>query len=646
MFKNSLLLIVLIIFLFIFPASQSSSAEFNGADTAQVKVDIHWIDVYQRDTGNILEVDEYFFINNTGMKTFDDDIDIWLHSNSKIIAKCCGNAPEMACKFNGGGSMSCFSMFNNGGNQYSGKPTLGQDTISYFGQKAQLKLEINSQEDLSKNGELLLDLELGGSTDKRDTQTDSEDKIQLSSEHSKIGFVPNIAVEMPNNISRIERIKIFNNDNKTLDFNFTISGLPEGWRASLIKESDELDSITLGPDETRDISLEIRAPSYIAPFEVSYITTIKQEGEENIKANFNKKYIYDTNRLEYYIYARSGNDLELSPDLRIVHPSGNDEPIWNDENARLWYIIQANNLGADAQSKISFKWKEPKDSSMQVINIVFILLIIIIITIPILRIKGYIGKKKHINDLESSSDKPETGDFQDPGSENSSTQQQKLLEKERKKYLSIIARVKSDLNKGYLDKSDAENIIARYKIKLEKNNENLDELILLNRAEPTKLKSGREKPQTIKSKKLDKNTNDSDEILILHSTKRAKSKSVQKKQQMSNNKNTKESLSLKNIEEIEMLILKLKKDRDNGLLPDEIYNDLSKKYDNELKNIRKQLDSKNQLLKLKRDQMNHAIESLDEEYKNGNINEIVYNKLVSDYTKHIEIFETEINDKS
>ena len=66
------------------------------ATTDSIKIDRHWIYIYQLDDISTFEVNEYFYINNTGETSFNDSIDIWVQNNSIIAAECCNYIYDMA----------------------------------------------------------------------------------------------------------------------------------------------------------------------------------------------------------------------------------------------------------------------------------------------------------------------------------------------------------------------------------------------------------------------------------------------------------------------------------------------------------------------------------------------------------------------
>ena len=59
----------------------------NGEDalsSSPLKIDRHWIYIFQLDNYKTLEVNEYFYINNTGFSPYNKSLNIWIQNNSFI----------------------------------------------------------------------------------------------------------------------------------------------------------------------------------------------------------------------------------------------------------------------------------------------------------------------------------------------------------------------------------------------------------------------------------------------------------------------------------------------------------------------------------------------------------------------------------
>jgi len=101
-----------------------------------IKIDGHWIYIFQMDNSNTFEVTEYLYINNTGETPFNDSFYIWIKNNSNIESEYCNHIPNMACRSNSTGEKECFLLNKiNDSNLYFGYPILSENSLSFYGQK-------------------------------------------------------------------------------------------------------------------------------------------------------------------------------------------------------------------------------------------------------------------------------------------------------------------------------------------------------------------------------------------------------------------------------------------------------------------------------------------------------------------------------
>ncbi len=575
-----------------------------------IKIDEHWIDVFQDDDAKNLEIVEYMFINNTGDVPFNDDIYIWLQKNSNIKAECCGDAPNMGCRLKEGGGVSCFNVQKTQDNIFYGAPFSDQEKLSYYGQKAWLRINADSIANLLINNTLHLNVSLGGISVPRGSDGSQGGDLQITSDNIDIGIHPVIDMYMPRNITVTENIRVVNNGTESEVINLSIEGILQDWTAELMNASGRVDAISLLPQEHANLTLRITAPSYIASLKLSYSTKMNIEGQGQVKGSFSKQYLYDSKRIEYFIYLLSDKGLELSEDLTAVHPSGDGEPNLNEDFGRYWYVVQSQDIEANSRSTITVGWEEPADPLAFFTILAVILIIALLVAVPILKKKGLIGGKEDVEggdsvgDFHESSEKP----IMDVGE--GKTRKLVRLEKEKKLLLLALRRVKSDENDGNLDPDEAKDIKKHYLVSLRENKIQIDELN----------KGGLD----------DQSSSEGNEKI----SKPGRANDVEKLRLQ------------KRINNINIILLKLEDDHDNGHLPGEVYSDLKEKYEKEVSETQKILTEEEKTQAVKKETMLKAIARLDEERDLGQLDDETYNMLRTDYERALESFDEQTQRQS
>jgi hypothetical protein len=374
-------------------------------ETGSIKIDGHWIYIFQLDDLKTFEVNEYLYINNTGETTFNDSIYIWIQNNSNIAAECCNYTSNMACRYNSTAEKECFN------------PYLENNTLHF-------------------------NTTIGGKSIPRKQNSFQDNGIHITSKNQDIGMEPITDTYMPYRIMAIENLTIFNNGTDTEDIGFAISELPQEWDAEIWNDTVKLDNITLSPQEYANLTLVITAPSHIASIYVRYTTQIEIE-ENEIKDLYKKQYLYETKKVSYEVYLSSIDELYVSNDLKMVH----DELYWIEDYERYWFIATNNDVQPNSYTTISVKFQKTADSQINPF-IILILLLIIILIITILFMKR-IGFFKEEDVLQKRKNYPD--------------KRLKELQEQKKKILSAIKRVEQEFKEEIISKEDYKQLRAAYK---------------------------------------------------------------------------------------------------------------------------------------------------------------------------------------
>jgi biopolymer transport protein ExbD len=475
----SMVLVMVVILAGFLISAPFSKGDHEDIAEGPIVVDEHWVDVIQREDKTTLEVDEFFFINNTGTEPYSGDFYLWLDDKSEIIAKCCGNAPNMACRYQNGGSMACFDFGITEENIFKGGPFFSNDLISYYNQNEWIRIIAQSRDNISYTSTINLNVILGGSSVLRDPEGNiSEVPILFTSDHDVLGISFELDKNMPNNITVFENLKIMNNGTKDVSMNFTLDGIPMGWSAEILNYSDPKTDITLSPLEEANLTLKLIVPSYIAPIRVSYITKIESEDNDETKGTFVKQYLYDSKRVEYFIFALSDKGVTISSDLRVVHPTAQGEPELNEKYNRYWYVAQSFNVLADSKSTITLDWENSQDPLPILAILLLAIIIALLIGVPLVRRSRNMTKNSGNEAMDSSADKAAVSvlvgesnkrkiDDKKPQTRQKTEKKSKMTGEKRVQSLKmLINRLEVDHKDGILSDQTYEELDNKYKDKL------------------------------------------------------------------------------------------------------------------------------------------------------------------------------------
>jgi len=434
------ILICSLLLLFLIPTA------VNGVniDTDSIKIDSHWIYIFQLDDLKTFEVNEYLYINNTGETAFNNSFYVWIQNNSNIASECCNYTSNMACRYNAIQEKECFFLDKyNDTNLHFGTPITSENKLSYYGQKEMLSITTYSITSPSlENNTLQINTTIGGKSILRKQDSFQDTGIHITSKNKDIGMQPVIDTYIPYRIMAIENLTIFNNGTNAGVIGFTLGELPQGWAVEIWNDTAKIDNITLSPQESTSLNLIITAPSYLASIYVRYTTQIDIDGNER-KDFFIKKYLYDTKLVSYEVYLTSNNELKVSNDLKMVH----DKLFWLEDYERYWFIARGNDIQSNSFTTMSVKFEKTVNSQVDLFSIVILILIIILIlAILLLKRFGFFKEEKIEQKDKGYSDK-----------------KIKELVEQKEKILSAINRVEQEYKEKIISKEDYEQLRSAYK---------------------------------------------------------------------------------------------------------------------------------------------------------------------------------------
>ena len=442
------------LFLLLFPVNVLGE---DNSTISSIEIDRHWIYIYQQDDFDTFEINEYFFINNTGDTNFNESFYMWIQNNSIIGTDCCDYNPNMACRYNELGIGECFYLNKTENNNvFIGSPFFNGSKLSYYGQKESFSITAIPLNSTLKSSILNFNATIGANSIPREQKNFQGIGVHFTSENLDIGMLPVINPFMPYNITSIENITIFNNGSNTEIIDFLISDLLEGWTAEIWNSTGKINNITLSPQENLNLSLILKAPSHLASIYVRYISDIGSIADES-KGTFLKKYLYDTKKITYEVYLLNDAGLEISNDLTIVH----NELFWLEDYNRFWLLAKADNIESNSNSMITFNLIETTTNNLDLFIIFLLVLILIFILFILLYNKiDFFKKKNTLQKKESSKEK----DKSRPVKENRENRL-KALEVKKKEIISSIKRVDREYKDGILNTKDYESFRNAYKKK-------------------------------------------------------------------------------------------------------------------------------------------------------------------------------------
>lgn len=412
--------------------------------SSSIEIDRHWIYLVQQDDITTFEVNEYFYINNTGETEYNGSLAVWIQNNSVIVADPCNDIPDMVIRYNAMGGGECFNLNETDNNDlYYGYPFLNENKLSYYRQREPLSITVFSTTNTSLNNDILhLNATIDGLSKSREEENFQGIGVHLTSENSDIGMLPVVTTHMPFNITTIENITLFNNGSDSEIISFSFSDLPQGWNAEIWNNTSKINNVSLAPQEYANLSLIITAPSNIASIYVRYTTQIDIEGNET-KGLFTKQYLYETKEVTYEVYLLTIDELEVSSDLEMVH----DELYWREEYGRYWFFARNEDVQPNTYTTMSMNLvitSEVQSNPYLLWALVFI--IILIIVILLLKKIDFFKEKNILQKRDTSTEK-----------------RLNELDEQKKKVLSAIKRVECEFEDKTISKEDYERIRAAYK---------------------------------------------------------------------------------------------------------------------------------------------------------------------------------------
>ena len=425
-----------------------------GEDTTKsspIKIDRHWIYILQLDDLKTFEINEYFYINNTGETAFNDTFYIWIQNNSIISADSCNYTTNMACRYKETRDGECFYLNKTDeDNIYIGYPFLNENKLSYYGQRETFSITAFSITNTSlKNDTLNLNATIGVPSISREQKNFQDIGVHLTSENLNVWMLPVIDLYMPFNITTIENITLFNNGTDTEVIGFSISDLPGGWTAEIWNDTKRLDNVSLSSQEYVNLTLIVKAPSYLASIYVGYISQMGINGDQT-KGSFIKRYLYETTKITYEVFLLNKDGVEVSNDLIMIH----DELYWIENYGRYWFYAKNEEVQPNSYTTMSMKLEKNTDGKSNIyIILILVFIVILIVVILLLKWLDFFKEKKTLQNQDVSKEK---GKF---------TEEKRIkdLEEQKEKVVSAIKRVENEFKDGIISKEDYEQVRASYK---------------------------------------------------------------------------------------------------------------------------------------------------------------------------------------
>ncbi|MEE9116396.1 MAG: hypothetical protein V3U09_05800, partial [Thermoplasmata archaeon] len=413
-----------------------------------IVVDLHWMDLLQDDNLKSFEISETLFFNNTGDGAFNGTVYVWIPSGATIRANCCEGTLDMTCRLVEDGPMTCYSVWQIEENIVSISPFSASQLLSFYGQRASLNLSILSQTNSSNVDHLPLTIEVGGSSVAAGAGNTSARKIHLISENSTFGASQQFeTIYPPLNYYYVQKQEVFNNGNESDIFDLDIEGIPVGWQVSFSLSGANITSISVQPSERLEIDLVIEIPSHVASVFVEYEMDLGRGGNEKVTTSFEKRFLYDSDKVEIYVFLLEGSTLDEGSNVTMTHPPPGQEPIWNEPNGRYWYILSSSGLPAGALTEMKISWVVETDFLPYVLLVAFAGLMIFLIGFPILRKR----KLKSEGSVDSDSDQREDAPIAEAGSRSHDVGSLDMA----------MERVERDLEKGLISKEQAALLTSR-----------------------------------------------------------------------------------------------------------------------------------------------------------------------------------------
>jgi hypothetical protein len=548
-------------------------------------VDLHWIDVLQDDDLKSFDMTETLFFNNTGDEVFNGTVYVWIPLGAVVTASCCGGTPDMACRLEGDGQMACFTVWQMEDNIVSIAPFSESRALSFYGQTATLNLSVISQANTTNADFLPLNIEIGGSSVAAGSKNTSASGIHLISENSTVGAVQQFNTAYPPLVyDYIQKIEVYNNGYESDTFDLGMEGLPIGWEASFVSSGVNITSITIGPSERLEIGLAVNAPAHVAAAFIGYELNLGNGQNEEVVASYSKRFLYDTDAVEYYVFLLEDSTLEEGANVTMTHPPSGEDPIWNEPNGRYWYIASSIGLDAGAVSDMKISWVVQNEYLPFVLVAASAGLMISLFAVPMLR------KRKAKSKGESASDDGKSKGTSPSESESGSPKESAEKVPDDAGLKSAMKRVEIDLERGLISKEQAVILTSRLRER---------------GSADSPPGSQEDNESTAKEAEAHDNRKLSTHVAQLGTLKR--------------------------------IVKEIDSQHDRGELPDDIHSELRADYGAKIESLQREMESSAMLnseqigLTRKKEKMLKAIEKLRTDFETGKVSEDVYGKLKDSY---------------
>lgn len=438
--------VCLLVILLISMSLPATSTADNGYQipTNDIRIDEHWMDIFQSDDRSELEVIEYIFYNNTGNDIFNGSLYSWIPDGALIRSTCCGNAPDMGCRLLEGGQMLCFDFHYYNSNIVYGVPYDSYSFLSYFGQTEQLSIVANSQ-NFTFSDTLFMNFTIGQGQVDGDFPAVTGQGVHVTTNTEQFGAVAQIPIGggMAEKLGVLLTLKITNlmPDNDTVELD--LLGLPDGWSGVFIHDGAVLRNVSVPVNESEEILLHMQVPSYILEVQLDYFIPLEGKDDAEAQYFYEKEILYEHDFLEVFAFLLEDDDLTVNENLFELASAQ-----WNNDYRRMWHSYGVVGLGPGERISLTIEWENKVDYSQYLLVAVIAILIVVI---------GFLFARRR------RSAGPEKGVESKPMVEETEEVIPDNLEEKKRKILLAIKRLEKDHKDGIIPDDVYDELSAQYK---------------------------------------------------------------------------------------------------------------------------------------------------------------------------------------
>jgi hypothetical protein len=339
------LLLVIIMLLGVGHSPESGTGDGPSIPTNGLKVEERFIYVYQNDDRTTFQVDELIFFNNSGTSTYNGTTYSWIPEGSNVVADYYGNATDTGCRILGVVDLYCFPLSYQDGNIAFGNP-FGGSKLSYFGEKGTVTVNADSQ-NFSYSDYLALNVTLGSETEAPNPSVPTGSGIHVMSDSVELGVKVRAMPGLTANMTLTQTVTVFNNGTQNDTVDLEVLSAPSDWTASFLRGSQEIASLALNISESKNVTLHLSVPSYLAEVIVTYTTSVPRSSQDYNQLLFDKTFLYDNDRVVFYIYTVEGDNITVSGGINLVHSQ------WSEENQRTMHVLLGTNVQSGTETMLT-----------------------------------------------------------------------------------------------------------------------------------------------------------------------------------------------------------------------------------------------------------------------------------------------------